>query len=128
MRITVLVEDTYGSPSLGSEHGFSLYIETRGKNILFDMGESRLFLENAEKLGLDIRDIDLAVISHGHYDHGGGLGVFLKENNKAMVYIHNKAFDGHYSIKAGKITEIGLNKTLMDLGPHHPDRKLLPDR
>jgi len=116
MRITVLVEDATGSPALGNEHGLSLYIETQSKKILFDMGASGLFIENAEKLGLRIRDIDLAVISHGHYDHGGGLNAFLKENEKAPVYIHSKAFEGHYSAEDGKIIDVGIDKAQTDPG------------
>ena len=99
MKITSLVENT-STVGMPVEHGLSLYIQLdNGRNILFDMGQRRLFAENAERLGLAIADIDMAIISHGHYDHGGGLRAFLEINDKAKVYIHNDAFQPHYSLK-----------------------------
>lgn len=114
MIIKVLMEDTSNSPSLKKEHGLSLYIETAGSKILFDMGASNLFLENAKTMGVNISDIDLAVISHGHYDHGGGLNAFLEANEKAKVYIHHKAFEKHFSKKSEKVANIGLDPGLMN--------------
>ena len=114
MRITSIVENT-SVVALPVEHGLSLYIQLdNGRNILFDMGQRRLFAENAERLGLDIADIDMAIISHGHYDHGGGLRAFLEINDKANVYIHNDAFQPHYSLKEEGLKYIGLDKDLQD--------------
>ena len=96
MKITVLCEDT-SNCSLKSEHGLSLYIESEQGKILFDMGQSDLFFENAEKLGIDLRQVDFAVISHGHYDHGGGLEKFLQINKKAPVFISENAFGDFYN-------------------------------
>lgn len=112
MRIHVLVENTSVSPSIKGEHGLSLSIETLGKKVLFDTGASGLFLENAEIMGVDIKEMDLAVISHGHYDHGGGLSRFLEENIKAKVYIHKKAFEGHYAKRPEQIADVGIDKRL----------------
>ncbi len=112
MRLKVLVENTSDSPSMRCEHGFSMYIETMEKKILFDMGASSLFLENARKMGASIKDVDFAVVSHGHYDHGGGLKRFFEENETSKVYIHKKAFENHFSRKPEKITDIGLDKSL----------------
>ncbi len=114
MKIKVLAEDTAISPAFRSEHGLSLYIETKDNKILFDTGASDLFLENAKKLNVNIKDIDLAVISHGHYDHGGGLKAFLKENGSAKVYVNQRAFENHYSKKPKRVSYIGLDKTLAD--------------
>ena len=112
MRITSLVENT-SQKGLPVEHGLSLYIETREeKHILFDMGQSALFAENALRLGVKIHDVDAAVISHGHYDHGGGLQPFLSLNEKAKVYIHQKAFDPHYSLRDTGLRYIGLKPEL----------------
>jgi len=113
MEIRVLAEDTSCGSGFQSEHGLSLYIESRGIKILFDMGASDLFLENAKKMNIKIEDVDLAVISHGHYDHGGGLKSFLEENEKAKVYINSKAFGNHYSKVAERYKYIGLDKELM---------------
>ena len=71
MKLTVLSENTSVSESLESEHGLSIYVETTGHHILFDTGAGCIFKRNAEKLGVDLATVDLLVISHGHYDHGG---------------------------------------------------------
>lgn len=115
MKITVLVENTTNNEELAAEHGLSLYIETDKHNILFDLGYNRLFLENAEKLGIDISQVDMAVISHGHYDHGKGLKEFLKVNNKAKIYLNKYAFEEYYSQeKNGEFVYIGLDSSLKD--------------
>lgn len=110
MKITSIIENTTNK-GLHVEHGLSLYIEKcDGQKVLFDMGLSGMFLRNAESLGLSIADVDVAVISHGHYDHGGGLKTFFLENNKASVYIHKDAFQPHYSMRDIGIRFIGLDK------------------
>lgn len=113
MRIKALVENTSISNDFGSEHGLSLYIETKKHKILFDVGASELFLQNAKKLDVNIADVDFLVISHGHYDHGGGLNTFLKENTKAEVFLHRLAFGKHYAIRpSDKLDFIGLDENL----------------
>ena len=77
MIIKTLVENTSISKDFGNEHGLILYIETNALKILFDVGASELFLENAKKLDVNISDIDYLIISHGHYYHGGGLRMFF---------------------------------------------------
>lgn len=114
MLIKVLVENTAVSDDFKVEHGLSLYIETGDHRILFDLGKSRLFLENAEKMGVDIASVDTVVISHGHYDHGGGLKHFLSHNSKAEIYVNEHAFEKHYSRrKDGEITYAGLDTNLL---------------
>ncbi len=107
MKITVLTENTSVSDELIAEHGLSLYIETGNKRILFDMGQTDTFAKNAEVLGIDLEEVDFAVLSHGHYDHGGGLGTFLAINEKAPVYLSRYAFGDYFSAKY-----IGLDKSL----------------
>lgn len=97
MKLVTLMENTTACDNLRCEHGLSLYLETGEHKILFDAGQSSAFAENAEKLGVDLRKVDFAVLSHGHYDHGGGLGEFLKINKTAPVYISSHAFEPHYS-------------------------------
>ena len=96
MKIITLVENRTTSKEYKCKHGLSLYIETSNQKILFDMGPNNYYLQNAKKLDVKIEDVDLAVISHGHFDHGGGLGSFLKVNDKAKVYLSKKAFCKHY--------------------------------
>ncbi|NMA48260.1 MAG: MBL fold metallo-hydrolase [Tissierellia bacterium] len=113
MIIKTLVENTSILEGIASEHGLSLYVETKNYKILFDVGESNLFLENAEKLDVNISEIDYLIISHGHYDHGGGLRRFLQENTKAEVFIHDLAFEKHYALRSNdEIEYIGLDEDL----------------
>lgn len=114
MRITSIIENT-SRCGLPVEHGLSLFIEREdGQRVLFDMGQSGLLARNAEALGLDIADVDVAVISHGHYDHGGGLATFLTCNHKAKVYLHRQAFLPHYSLRETGLRYIGLDTSLQE--------------
>lgn len=109
LKITVLAENTSQSNEIGCEHGLSLYIETKKHNILFDTGQTELFSINAEKLNVNLIDVDIAVLSHGHYDHGGGLKRFLEINKNAPVYINKNAFGAYFN---GTDKYIGLNNDL----------------
>ncbi len=109
MKITSLLENTTNYDNIKVEHGLSLYIETKHHKILFDMGQTDLFYENAITLGVDLTKVDIAILSHGHYDHGGGLEKFLEINSHAPVYIHKDAFLPHYN---GTEKYIGLDVSL----------------
>ena len=110
MKVVTLMENTSCREDLCFEHGLSLYLETEKHRILFDAGQSADFADNAEKLGVDLRTVDFAVLSHGHYDHGGGLGKFLEINEKAPVYVSRHAFEPHY----GANGYIGLDMHLQE--------------
>lgn len=111
MKVTALTENTTCREDIFAEHGLSLYIETENYNILFDMGQTDLFSQNAEKLGIDLSEVDIAILSHGHYDHGGGLEKFLQINKKAPVYVHREAFIPHFN---GTEKYIGLDASLKE--------------
>ena len=97
MKIIALMENTAAVPDVLSEHGLSLYLEGKGHRILFDTGQSENFAVNAKRLGVDLAAVDLAILSHGHYDHGGGLKRFLELNQKAPVYLSVYAFEPHFN-------------------------------
>ena len=97
MKLVVLAENTSIRQELTAQHGLSLYIEANGRRILFDMGQDATFARNAQILGVDLSQVDLAILSHGHYDHGGGLETFLKINPTAPVYLHEEAFGRYYN-------------------------------
>ena len=103
MKITVLAENTLSEKisqplkeKLKTEHGLSLFIETENHKILFDMGQTNIFIENAKHLELDLENVDFAILSHGHYDHGGlhssenqlfGVSGFLLLNKSAPIFL-----------------------------------------
>lgn len=115
MKIAVLFENTLSNktntPKLKNGHGLSLYIETKEHKILFDMGQNDDFAYNAESLGIDLSLVDIAILSHGHYDHGGGIEKFLNINNKANIYINKNSFGNFYS---GYEKYIGLDRKLIN--------------
>lgn len=109
MKIISLLENTCKNGNFQTEHGLSLYIESNNKKILFDMGQSDLFAQNAQKLNVNLADVDFAILSHGHYDHGGGMETFLQINKNAPIYINRHAFEEHYN---GTKKFIGLDKQI----------------
>ncbi len=121
MKITVLAENTTQDKYYEAEHGLSLYIETAKHKVLFDTGASSCFAANAKKLGVDLKDVDITVISHGHYDHGGGLKTFMEVNAKSTIYVNHLAYEPYYS-RTGNVNPgyIGL-----DVTTRQPDRMLL---
>lgn len=97
LKITVLSENTVGSlGGLAGEWGLSLLVETAGKKILYDTGERGNLLPNATALGVDLKGVDMLVISHGHYDHTGGIRAFLNYRGRLPVYAHPDIFAPHY--------------------------------
>jgi len=112
MKITALAENTSEREDLKTVHGLSIYIETPMHKLLFDTGPEGIAFVNAEKLGVDLADVDAAIISHGHYDHGGALKKFLEVNGKAKVYIRELAFEPYFVNNAGEKKYIGLDKEL----------------
>lgn len=111
MKITTLVENTAISPDLTAEHGLSLFVETENSRFLFDAGQSGAFADNARKLGVDLKTADFAVLSHGHYDHGGGMARFLEINRRAKIYVNQNAFKSYYN---GTEKYIGLDPRLRE--------------
>lgn len=91
MRIVTLIENTPGVPGCAHEHGLSLYLETPGHRLLLDTGASGAFADNAALLGIDLGAVDTVVLSHGHYDHTGGLLRFAALNPRAALYLQRTA-------------------------------------
>ena len=118
MEITCLLENNTTDPQLAPDHGLSFFIRTRNRSILFDMGQDSKFADNARHLGIDLTQPDLAILSHGHYDHGGGLPLFQKLNTKAQTIMTRKAFEGRYYAQYLKYAPkyIGLDTDAIDPG------------
>jgi 7,8-dihydropterin-6-yl-methyl-4-(beta-D-ribofuranosyl)aminobenzene 5'-phosphate synthase len=120
MDIIALVENT-GLPDrkdLRTEHGLSLFIRSGDRRILFDTGASGSFHLNAQKLAVNTADVTLAVISHHHADHGGGLATFLAANQEASVYLRSSSTEQFYLDVFGLLRRrVGLDETLFKLHP-----------
>ena len=110
MRVVGLVENTPGKESCAPAHGLSLYVETARHRLLMDTGPSDLLIGNAQAAGVDLKTVDTAVISHGHYDHAGGLPAFAALNPSAAVYLRAGADGDFYSGREadGSIHYIGV--------------------
>ena len=112
MKVTVLIENTAPEGSgLAFEPGLSLYIEYNGKKILLDAGISGDFAANAEKLGVDLKSVELGVLSHGHFDHADGLRTFFPLNDKVEMLLRPGAEGPYFSMKPN-IHFIGIHREI----------------
>lgn len=111
-RLCVLSDDHSGADGFRSEHGLSVLITlSNGRQWLWDVGQSPLFLENAAKLGVDLTQIEGLALSHGHYDHTGGLAaIFLEAGFRGPIFAHPSFAAVRYKKKqGGGLEKIGLN-------------------
>jgi 7,8-dihydropterin-6-yl-methyl-4-(beta-D-ribofuranosyl)aminobenzene 5'-phosphate synthase len=118
-RITVLVENTASGPGLLAEHGLAYWIEYDDRRVLLDSGQGGVIAGNAYKLGVPLREIDALILSHGHYDHTGGVAEALKTDRPVAVYAHPAAF-------ARKFTR-NSDGTARDIGVPYPSEKAIRD-
>lgn len=116
MRIVNLIENTEGVSGCTAAHGLSFYVETGKHKLLLDLGPSDETLSNADRLGIDLSAIDTVVLSHGHYDHSGGILAFAQRNPEAAIYMQENA-PGEYYADEGPLAEeryryIGIDKQI----------------
>jgi len=109
-RITVLVENTAQGPRLLAEHGLAYWIEHDGRRMLLDSGQGGVLAANAYRLGVPLQEIDALILSHGHYDHTGGVADALKTSRPVTVYAHPAAFAPKFARnKDGSARDIGMS-------------------
>ncbi len=110
IKVSILTENTVYRRGFLGEHGLSLLIETEEKRYLFDTGQSRVFLHNAQKLHLSMEHLDGIILSHGHYDHCGGMEYVDSLGEEIPVYVQQKAFEKKYAQNpiTGELRYIGM--------------------
>lgn len=118
MKVSVL-SDNSSQNGLKHEWGLSFHIEFNGRRFLLDAGSSNLYLENAEKMGIDISKVNCAILSHAHFDHAKGFPAFFKANYKAILHLSAYASENCYAHKAFFNKYIGIPKGLLK---KYPDR------
>ena len=109
MKIQNLVENEQREKWLSGRTWISVYLETGKHKLLVDTGATDAFLRNAEFLGIDLKEVDILILSHGHYDHGGGILTFSKINPRARIYIREDAFAKYYHERERGTDYIGLD-------------------
>lgn len=103
LRVTTLIEDSAGeNVSLQHEHGLSFLIEKDGHSLLFDTGQSGAFVQNARRLGKRLEDVEIAALSHGHYDHTGGVLSLADTARSFELYLKECIFRKKYASKEGR--------------------------
>lgn len=109
-EISIIVNNIAGCPGLISEHGFSMYIRSGRLRIIFDTGqENYVFANNARKLGIDMHAINTVVLSHGHYDHIGGMPSVISACNAFDLYAHPEVMRTRYSIRPERVKSSGIS-------------------
>lgn len=122
-RITILVDNKAGT-DLVAEHGLSLWIETGDKYLLFDTGQGTAIEKNAATLGIDLATTDILVLSHGHYDHTGGVPTCLRTTGKVTLYCHPGAVVPRYSVRHGVSRSIQMPHEVMQAIDKLPSKRV----
>jgi 7,8-dihydropterin-6-yl-methyl-4-(beta-D-ribofuranosyl)aminobenzene 5'-phosphate synthase len=107
LDITLIV-DNKADPNLAAEHGLAMWIDATGRHILFDTGQGPALAANAEKLGIALEQTDTIVLSHGHYDHTGGVHHVLQCNPAVELFCHPGAIQPRYSMRNGSTRAIHM--------------------
>lgn len=116
MKMHILTDSRTKKRGFLAEHGLSIFIEHENANVLFDTGQSDVYCHNAVRMGVDLSKTDCIVLSHGHYDHCGGLIHFPKSDRFPKIYVHEAAFAKRYALNPDGQTyrEIGIPWSLDD--------------
>ncbi len=123
INIKILVDNKV-TEGLAAEHGFSLWIEAAGRRILFDTGQGSALVNNASKLNVSLDTTEIIILSHGHYDHTGGIPYVLEQAPNAQVYCHPEVKSYRYSIRDGKSKPIHIPHLARSAIEHMPPQRI----
>lgn len=123
IRITIVVDNEAGA-GLEAEHGFALWIDTGDRHLLFDTGQGELLLSNAVALHIDLTEADTVILSHGHYDHSGGLAPLLHHSHSFDLYCHPAAVHPRYSVRNHQAKSLQMPRTSMAALDRFPQERL----
>lgn len=117
MRIINLVENELGNSGCEAAHGLSFYVETENHKFLFDSSPSEVVIRNAQTLGVDLTAVDTVILSHGHYDHSGGILPFVEINPRAKIYMQHNAGGEYYAFDGEEMgfRYIGIDKNILSV-------------
>ena len=111
MRAITLVENTCGNKNCIAEHGLCIYVETERHKLLLDTGQTDALIKNAQLLDIDLTRVDTIILSHGHYDHSGGIIPFSKINRNASIIMQKTAVEPHFNGER----YIGIDMDILEL-------------
>ena len=98
-----ILAENYAYKTQHAEWGFSVFIDFNGTQLLFDTGQSGdCVLKNAKFLNVPLENIEAIILSHGHYDHTGGLNKILKAIGNKKIFAHKEVFTKRFSLEKGK--------------------------
>jgi len=110
LQITVLSDNTVTGRTVRGEHGLCFHIEMGDRRLLFDTGQGLVLAENAQALSIDLGAVDTVVLSHGHYDHTGGLSTLMKAaRDPVAIHAHPDALQAKYHCTASGARSIGIS-------------------
>ncbi len=123
ISVTVLVENSVHERGLKAEHGLAWHIQSGSHQVLFDTGQTDLLIQNGRQLGIALGHLHAIVLSHGHYDHTGGLAAVAAVSSYPPVYLHPAAQEPKFSLQAdGTPRSIGLPEASRAVLARHPER------
>lgn len=123
MELVVLADRTINDgvvpSSLITNEGSGIFISDKKHNILVDVGQDDTIINNARLLGVDLRDVDICFITHGHYESCNGLSSFLEYNSKAKIYCSTDILGKYYN---NRNEFIGADKSIANVVKNNLDR------
>jgi 7,8-dihydropterin-6-yl-methyl-4-(beta-D-ribofuranosyl)aminobenzene 5'-phosphate synthase len=110
IKMTTIVENSTSVPGVVAEWGISVFVEAGDRSFLLDTGTSGVAVSNADRLSIDLKKTEAIILSHGHYDHTGGLQAVLERIGRSHVPIvaHPEVLGRKYSYKNNTYRYIGI--------------------